>query len=145
MRKTFEKYYQLALKLALKYKEQLLYIIFGVVTTIVNFVTYYVCARLLLIGILVSTVIAKFFSLMTAYLTNRTWVFNSNKTQKSKIFRECLTFYACRGVSALLDFVIMYVGAVWLGINDLAVKIFATIIVIILNYIMSKLIVFRKD
>ena len=131
--------------LAVKYKEQLLYIIFGVVTTVVNFVTYYLCARILMIGIMISTVIAKIFSLSVAYLTNRKWVFNSNKTQKIKIFRECLTFYACRGVSALLDFGIMYLGAVLLNFNDLAVKIFATIVVIVANYIMSKMIVFRKD
>ena len=133
-------------KLWKKYKEIVLYLIFGGGTTLVNIVVYYACAHLLQQNTVISTGIAWLLSVLFAYVTNKIWVFESKTHTMSEVLREVISFFSCRLLTGLLDIAIMFVCVDVLKWNDLIVKILSNVIVIVLNYVASKLIIFaRKD
>ena len=125
-----------------KYRHYILYIIFGVLTTIVNIVTYYFAH--LLLPVMPSTVIAWILAVLFAYVTNRRFVFESQAKTKQEIVREIISFFSARLFTGLVDFVCMFIFVDCLKINDLVIKTIANIIVIILNYVLSKIFVFKK-
>lgn len=127
-----------------KYKFIILYGIFGVLTTIINIVTYALCYDVFNISNVVSNIIAWILSVLFAFITNKIWVFES-KCFDFKIFiKELWNFIVCRLATGALDLGIMYVGVDLLKGPALILKIASNIIVIILNYVMSKLFVFKK-
>ena len=127
-----------------KYKFIILYGIFGVLTTIINIVTYALCYDMFNISNVVSNIIAWILSVLFAFITNKIWVFES-KCFDFKIFiKELWNFIVCRLATGALDLGIMYVGVDLLKGPALILKIASNIIVIILNYVMSKLFVFKK-
>lgn len=131
-------------KLLKKYKFVILYGIFGVLTTIINIVTYALCYDMFNISNVVSNIIAWILSVLFAFITNKIWVFES-KCFDFKIFiKELWNFIVCRLATGALDLGIMYVGVDLLKGPALILKIASNIIVIILNYVMSKLFVFKK-
>ena len=132
------------LKLSEKYKSIIMYLIFGVLTTVVNVVTYYISAHIFSVNTVASSVIAWFAAVLFAYITNRKWVFNSRQTGFKNILFEISRFFLCRFATGVVDWVIMYVFVDLLSFNDIIIKISANIIVIILNYVASLLIIFRK-
>ena len=132
------------LKLAEKYKSIIMYLIFGVLTTVVNVVTYYISAHIFSVNTVTSSVIAWFAAVLFAYITNRKWVFDSKQTGFRNILFEISRFFLCRFATGVVDWVIMYVFVDLLSLNDIIIKISANIIVIILNYVASHLIIFRK-
>lgn len=126
------------------YKELILYVFFGGLTTLVNLAGYALLARLLHVDELLSTLIAFVLSVIFAYLTNRKWVFESRASGGKAICYEVATFFGGRIFSGALDLLIMYLFVTCLHYNDLLIKILSNILVIILNFIISKWIVFRK-
>lgn len=122
-------------------KELISYIIFGVLTTIVNIVVYILLSSFLGIQYIISNIAAWFFSVLFAYITNRIWVFES---KNKNILKEAILFFGGRLFSGLVDTVLMIIFIDILFIDDFISKIVIAIIVIILNYILSKLIVFKK-
>ena len=127
-----------------KYKEIIMYLIFGGLTTLVNIVSYAILARLLNIETVTSTIVALIISILFAYITNKIFVFESKTNNKKDLTREIISFFACRALSGVMDVVIMYVTVdVW-HFNDIIMKVISNIIVIIVNYVFSKLIIFRK-
>ena len=122
-------------------KQIILYAIFGMLTTLVNIVVYFLFARLISINVVFSNVLAWFFSVLFAYVTNRKWVFQS---QKKQVLQECINFYVGRIGTGLLDTCLMFVFAELLEFDDLLVKICVNILVIILNYVISKFWIFTK-
>lgn len=131
-------------KLFLKYKEVLLYLIFGGLTTLVNFIVYAVCARGFCLNTLQANASALIISILFAYITNKIFVFGSKTDSVKEIFREFFSFLACRLGTGALDMAFMYVFVDILGFYDILMKILSNVIVIILNYIFSKLIIFAK-
>jgi len=127
-----------------KHKEFILYMFFGGCTTIVNILVYYVCTRLINLKTVESTVIAWCMSVLFAYVTNREYVFASNKHTFKDIISEIVSFVGCRLLSGIIDLSIMYVCVDLIGIDDMVIKIISNIIVIVFNYVASKLIVFKK-
>ncbi len=127
-----------------KYKDVIAYLFFGVCTTIINIVVYWAAAHLLHLGAVPSSIIAWFAAVLGAYLTNRKWVFHSEASGKMEIFREVLRFFAARLATGVFDWLFMYVTVDRLHWNDMAMKIIANVVVIISNYVLSKLVVFRK-
>ena len=120
------------------------YLIFGVLTTIINIVTYFVCVYMLHIPNLISNIIAWILSVLVAYLTNRKYVFDSKAEMPKEILIEVISFFASRIATLGVDEGIMFITVdKWLW-NGLLMKIITNIIVIILNFILSKLVVFRK-
>ena len=130
---------QILIKMKLT-RELFLYIVFGVLTTIVNIVAYLFFARLLGIHYIISNIVAWVLSVLFAYVTNRIWVFES---KNSNIIKEMSLFFSGRIFSGIVDTGLMYVFIDLLSIGDFISKIVIQIIVVILNYLVSKLIVFK--
>lgn len=150
--------------------EILSYLFFGVMTTLVNFVVFYIFDKILGNGSLfgfslfshsfsvtledVSTVIAWFFAVIFAYITNKLWVFESKSRKPSVIARELLSFFGARIVSFILfeSLSFMLLRNILININFASesvckwtAKIAAAVLNVIFNYIMSKLVVFRNS
>ncbi len=121
-------------------KELMMYFIFGVLTTVVNFVVYLLFARFLNVNYLISNVLAWFFSVLFAYVTNRIWVFES---KNSNILKEMSLFFGGRIFSGVVDTALMYLLIGILAVGDVISKIIIQVIVVILNYVISKIIVFK--
>ena len=121
-------------------KELMMYFIFGVLTTVVNFVVYLLFARFLNVNYLISNVLAWFFSVLFAYVTNRIWVFES---KSSNILKEMSLFFGGRIFSGVVDTALMYLLIGILAVGDVISKIIIQVIVVILNYVISKIIVFK--
>lgn len=126
-----------------RFKEIILYLIFGVLTTAVNIVVYFICSRFLHLEVLSSNIIAWLLSVLFAYFTNRKFVFKSKAEEISTILKECINFFLGRLGTGILDTVIMFVSVDLLAFNDVVMKVLSNIIVIVLNYLISKLLVFR--
>lgn len=123
-------------------REVFFYLVFGVLTTVVNIISFAILSRMFGIGTVVSNVIAWFLSVLFAYVTNRRWVFLSTG---GNVFREMLVFFSGRLCTGVLDTLVMFITVDLLGWNDLMMKIISNIIVIILNYIISKFFVFKGE
>ena len=132
--------------LYLKYKEIINYLIFGVLTTVVSLVTYYICVYTFInpeeaVQLQIANVISWFFGVTFAYITNRKFVFESNEQNKIK---EASKFVTSRIATLLMDMEIMFIGVTLLKFNDKIIKIVSQVVVIIANYLLSKIIVFNK-
>ncbi len=127
-----------------KYKEQILYILFGGFTTVVNIVTFTLCADVLNMGTYIANLIAWILSVLFAYITNKLWVFESKTTDIKSLVREITTFTGARLLTLGFDMVIMYVGIDLFHLNKLLMKIVANVVVIVSNYVFSKLFIFKK-
>ncbi len=132
--------------LYLKYKEIINYLIFGVLTTVVSLVTYYICVYTFInpeeaVQLQIANVISWFFGVTFAYITNRKFVFESNEQNKIK---EASKFVTSRIATLLMDMAIMFIGVTLLKFNDKIIKIVSQVVVIIANYLLSKIIVFNK-
>ena len=126
-----------------KYREIILYLFFGGCTTLVNIVSYYICSRIGMSTAL-STLIAWVLSVLFAYATNRKFVFLSKSTGLAAILKETAGFFFCRLATGLLDLAIMVVFVDVLHFNGMLIKILSNVIVIILNYLASKLMIFKN-
>ena len=127
-----------------KYKSIIMYLFFGVCTTLVNVITYYVFTKFFEFTTMPATVIAWVLAVLFAYITNRLWVFESQADTINDFVREIIAFFACRLTTGILDLLIMFIFVDLLYCNDLLVKIGANVLVIILNYVASKLIIFKN-
>ncbi len=153
MEKIEEFFFKILEKIKLKklvdiYKahiEVMRYLIFGALTTVINILTYYICLYVLHIPNLISNIIAWILSVIVAYLTNRKYVFDSKAETPKAIIIEVISFFASRIATLLIDEGIMYVTVDKLLWNGLLMKIISNVIVIILNFVLSKLVVFKKN
>lgn len=127
-----------------KHYEIICYGIFGVLTTIINYLSYIVCTRLFNLEALISNLIAWVLSVIFAFITNKLIVFHSKEFTLNILLKEGISFLLARVFSLLLDMLILYVMFDLMGINDLIVKIIANIVVIIVNYVLSKFMIFKK-
>lgn len=126
-----------------KYTELIFYLIFGVLTTAVNIAVYFICSRIFYFQVISSNITAWLLSVLFAYLTNRKFVFISKAEGFSSVLKECMNFFLGRLSTGILDTVIMFVSVDLLAFNDVIMKVLSNIIVIVLNYLISKLLVFR--
>lgn len=133
----FKEYY-------LKYKEMINYIFFGGLTTLVNIVGYIILAKWIGIEEGISNIIAIVISIFFAYITNKIFVFESKTTKKKEIVKEMISFFGCRAFTSLIDVGLFDFLVYIVHMNDVLVKIIIQIIIIILNYVLSKIIVFKK-
>ena len=131
-------------ELIIKYKELISYGFFGVLTTAINIVAYTVSYDHLGISNVVSNVIAWVLSVLFAYVTNKIWVFESKSIELKVLLYEIGAFFGCRLATGLLDLAIMYVAVDVMAWNSTLMKCASNVIVIIANYIFSKLIIFKK-
>lgn len=130
--------------LIFKYREMITYLIFGVLTTVVNYLVYLPCYNLLHFSSAVSNMIAWVVAVIFAYLTNKPFVFQSHDWSREVVIPELTKFVGSRigsgaaetGILLLFVDVLMQDGNVW--------KIVTSVLVVVMNYIFSKFLVFRK-
>ena len=128
-----------------KHEELIKYLIIGVLTTVINYIIFAILVKIANIEMHVSNIIAWLVSVIFAYFTNKLFVFESKSFELKVIGKEVLSFGAARVFSLLLEEVILYIFVNLLNMNELIIKLIANIIVIIVNYILSKFIIFKKD
>ena len=134
------------IKMLKKYKEVISYLIFGVLSTLVNFVTYFIFAKLIGLDEIVSNIIAWIVAVLFAYTTNKIFVFESKNTSKSQTLKELISFLLARIFTLVLcDIAIFALLTKVLHINDLITKLITQVLTIIINYVFSKLVVFKKN
>ena len=127
-----------------KYEAVISYLFFGVLTTAVNYVVYLPCYNLLGFSAAVSNVIAWAGAVVFAYVTNKPFVFKSHDWSAQSVIPELTKFVGCRVGSGLLETGIIFVAVDLLRFDGNMMKLFTSVLVVILNYIASKLLVFRK-
>ncbi len=132
------------MELLKKYKDVISYLVFGGLTTVINVVIYAVLYNYLGAPNLVSTFIAWLVSVVFAFVTNKLFVFESTSWKLQTALYELATFFGCRILTGILDMVIMYLAVDVMGWNGTLWKILSNVLVIILNYIASKLLIFKR-
>lgn len=121
----------------------LLYMLFGAGTTLVNILLFELFYYQLEAGTIASNVIAWAGSVLFAFVTNKWYVFESKDWNLKLTAREFVSFTGCRGLTGLMDLAVMCIGVDMLHYEARIVKLLVNILVIILNYIASK-VIFRK-
>lgn len=132
------------IKIYRKEREKINYIFFGILTTLVNYLTYFLCYKIFYIQNVPSNIIAWFTSVIFAFVVNKSYVFESKSWDLITTTREIIKFASVRVLTGVFDTFIMYIGVDLLAHNETLVKIFSNIIVLITNYIGSKLFIFNK-
>ena len=135
-------------KLYASHKEIVDYLFWGVVAFILSMVLYWVFYSLFKWTPVISNTVDWIIVVVFAYITNKTFVFRSHVKGIKALFGEFVSFVAARLFTLLLEDAIIFVGVTLLGYNtnlgSMAVKLIGQVVVIITNYILSKLLVFRK-
>ena len=124
-------------------KQLILYLFFGVCTTVINTICYGILYELLLVNNVLSTILAWLAAVIFAFVTNKVFVFESNRNNATEKLSEITSFFGCRILTGILDVVIMAVAVDYLRWNGLLWKLISNIIVTIINYIASKFFIFK--
>ncbi|MBP3674324.1 MAG: GtrA family protein [Oscillospiraceae bacterium] len=127
-----------------KYYDILSYLFFGVLTTVVNYLIYLPCYNIWGLSASVSNVIAWVGAVAFAYLTNKPFVFKSHDWSAKTVIPELTKFVGCRLGSGAMETAIIFVSVDCLGWDGNVMKLVTSILVIIVNYLASKLVVFRN-
>lgn len=125
-------------------KEITRYLIFGVLTTIVNIISFYLLDTVLNWPYLWANALSILFSILFAYITNKRFVFNSETTTFQAVVREFISFVSFRLLSGGLDMLSMWLLVDLITIDTFIAKLLTQFIVVVLNYIFSKFFVFKK-
>ena len=129
------------IKIYKKYEEIINYLIFGVLTTLVSILSYAFFTRLINLDYVLSNILSWILSVTFAFFTNQKYVFNTSSSSKIK---DMFKFYLSRLTSLGIELITMYILVTLLSLNDMISKIIVQFIVIVLNYVLSKLFVFKK-
>lgn len=128
-----------------KYKEIVNYLIFGVLTTVVSLVVYYGTVYTFLnpenaVQLQIANILSWIAGVAFAYFTNRKYVFESKETDRVK---EASKFVLARVTTLIMDMIIMCLGVTVLHFNDKIIKLISQVVIIVSNYVFSKLFVFK--
>ena len=124
--------------------ELVAYLFAGVATTVVNYVAYFLATRAGGLGVMGGTWVAWVIAVAFGYGVNKVFVFRTHCATALALLREAVGFFAMRLVSLGMETLLMYLTVTVLGLNDLVMKLIVNIVVIILNYVFSKLVIFKK-
>lgn len=133
------------LNLLKKHREIIAYVICGAATTLVSLITYYLCAQFIFntdiaLQLQAANVISWVISVLFAFVTNKLIVFKSKESPQ----KEIVKFYAARVATLLVDMGLMYLLVSLCRFDDMIIKCVVQIIVIVLNYVFGKTLVFVK-
>lgn len=131
-------------KLIEKYYDVLVYLFFGVLTTAVNYIVYLPCYNILQFSAAASNVVAWAVAVVFAYLTNKPFVFKSFDWSAKTVVPELTKFVGSRIASGFLETAIIFVTVDLLQCNGNIMKLLTSVLVVIMNYIISKLLVFKN-
>ena len=127
-----------------KYEEVISYLFFGGLTTLVNYIVYLPCYNILQWSGTLSNAVAWVVAVAFAFVTNKPFVFKSHDWSAKTLFPELTKFVGCRIGSGLLETAIIFLTVDMLSWNGIVWKIITSILVVLLNYVASKLLVFRQ-
>ena len=127
-----------------KYWDILIYLVFGVLTTVVNYAVYLPVYNFCGISAAVSNMIAWVVAVVFAFLTNKPFVFHSYDWSAKTVVPELIKFVSCRLASGVMETVILFLAVDLMDWNGNIWKLITQILVIIINYVGSKLLVFRN-
>lgn len=129
----------------IKHKEILRYIFFGVLATIISITSYWIFNHLMYMNELIANIISWILAVLFAFITNRRWVFQVPKKNERNFIKQLIEFYSGRLLTLALEEIIILIFITLLEFPSMVVKIFAQIAVIVTNYIISKLWIFKTD
>lgn len=131
-------------ELYLKNKEVINYLFFGGCTFLVSIFSFYLLNKVLNLNTHISNIISWILAVTFAYITNKLFVFESKTTKTRDIIREILSFFSARLLTLGLEELIIFIGCDLLNIDSMIIKIVGQIVVIVSNYFLSKLFIFKK-
>lgn len=128
-----------------EHEEGINYLIFGFLAFVLNYILFYAFETWLHIDYMIATALSWLLTVVFAYWTNRTFVFKSKNTGKTSIFKEFCSFIGARIATELLELALMYLMVDLAHINSKIAKLIAQAVVIIANYILSKIWIFKES
>ena len=128
----------------LKYKEMIFYLLFGGLSFLVSTVSYAVLPFSISMNELTANLISWVVTVLFAFVTNRIWVFQAHTKGPIEFLRQAASFYGSRVVTLLVEELILFVFITRLAFPGMAVKVAAQVVVIVLNYVLSKCWIFRN-
>lgn len=126
-----------------KYREIILYIFFGGIAFFLSIGLFILFHKVLRIEALLSNALCWLICVTLQYFTGKLWVFDGTTTTKTELIRQVITFYSGRVFTLIVEEIIIAIFLTWLGLNSVAVKIADNIVSIVMNYIISKKVVFK--
>lgn len=127
-----------------KYKEIILYLFFGFWTFFISVISFGLFDLYFQINELIANILSWFIAVLFAYFTNRKWVFNNANSNKTNLIKQCVNFYLGRIATLLIEEGILLICITILKFSSITTKSFSQVIVILLNYFISKLWIFRR-
>lgn len=128
-----------------KHEEGINYLIFGFLAFVLNYILYFVFADAIAMHYMAATVLSWVLTVVFAYWTNRTFVFKSQNKEAGAVWKEFLSFIGARVATEVLEVVLMYVLVDMAGVNDKISKLICQTIVILANYVLSKIWIFKDN
>lgn len=128
-----------------KHRELVSYVFWGAMTTAVNYITYFLLRNAFHVPLVASNVIAWAVSVLFAYFVNKLFVFQSTNWNWRVALRELWQMVAARVFSLGLETGILWFFVETLHCNEAIVKLIANVVVVVVNYVLSKFIIFKKD
>ena len=128
-----------------KHEEGINYLIFGFLAFVLNYILYFVFADAMQMHYMAATVLSWVLTVVFAYWTNRTFVFKSQNKDTGSVVKEFVSFIGARIATEVLELVLMYVMVDLLSINDKISKLVCQVLVILANYVLSKIWIFKKS
>lgn len=127
-----------------KYEEGINYLIFGFLAFVLNYGLYYLFDNVLGMHYMVATVLSWVLTVVFAYWTNRTFVFKSKNKDAQSLLEEFLSFIGARVATELLEMGLMFLMVGCAGLNEMISKFVCQVLVIVANYFLSKLWIFKE-
>jgi putative flippase GtrA len=132
------------LKIYRAHKGAILYIFFGGITTMVNWISYYVLYAMMGVSNVAANCIAWVLAVAVAFVTNKIWVFESKSLAPGVMLPELVKFVSCRVGTGVVEILLMFVTVDVAGLPAMLMKVLVSVIVLVLNYVFSKALVFKK-
>lgn len=127
-----------------EHKEGMRYLVFGGFTTVVNIIVFYICQSGFKLSTIISNIIAWIIAVFFAYITNKWCVFYSEAEDIKALFKEISSFFGARVFTLVIETIFLKITIDLIGMNSILMKIISNIIVIVLNFIFSKLFIFKN-
>ncbi len=131
-------------ELYFKYKEVINYLFFGGCTFLVSIISFYLFNKVIGFNEHIANIISWILAVSFAYVTNKKYVFESKTSEKKDLLREIGSFVSARLLTLVMEELILLIGVNFMHIDSMIVKIVAQVIVIVSNYFLSKLFIFKK-
>ncbi len=128
-----------------KHEEGINYLIFGFLAFVLNYILYFLFADAIAMHYMAATALSWVLTVVFAYWTNRTFVFKSRNKEAGAVWKEFISFIGARVATEALELVLMYVMVDMAGINDKIAKFVCQVLVILANYVLSKIWIFKDN